>query len=243
MILSLHHRFLFVRPRKVAGTSVEMALSTICGGTDIAPAMIAVDERRRQEIGGFCGNYSANREAERLYVKLVQEFDPSMLGALTPPQSRFGPHMAATDVAAAAGVSLSGFRILTISRNPYARVISMLHMRQHFDQYRAGQPMPLGTSNLSEELDQVRRAGGRLGLKSAGIFAGYRPEILRYEHLAADLSAFSVSLGVELPTLPHAKSGPSANNIDPLTVFSRAQIDWINYYLADEFSLLGYDRL
>lgn len=116
MILSFRHRFIFIRPRKVAGTSVEMALSTLCGDDDIVPAMIAVDERQRQSIGGFSGNYSANRDFERLYAQAVTTATPEQLGSLRAPPSRYAPHMAIEDIRAACGRPLDGFRITGIGQ-------------------------------------------------------------------------------------------------------------------------------
>src|SRR5471032_1265859 len=98
MILSFRHRFLFVRARKVAGTSVEIALSTLCGQDDIAPPMIAVDERVRQDMGGHCGNYSDNPVFERAYLEAVRTATPETLGAIPQPPSFYGPHMGPLDI-------------------------------------------------------------------------------------------------------------------------------------------------
>lgn len=243
MILSLRHRFLFVRARKVAGTSVEMALSTLCGDDDIVPAMIAVDERTRQQIGGFSGNYSSSSVAEAAYARAVLAATPEQLGSLKPPSSRYSAHMAIADIVAASGQSLEGFNIVAIERNPYARVISMLHMRSHFDDYRDGRAMPVIAENLPAELDRRRKKGGMPKLKNMAVYAGYQPHFLRYENLDADLSAFADMLGVKLPALPHAKRGTLSGTIDPASVFSRDQLDWINEHFAQEFAAFGYDML
>lgn len=243
MILSLRHRFLFVRARKVAGTSVEMALSTVCGDNDIVPSMIAVDERTRQKMGGFSGNYSNSRVAETAYNRAVLDAAPEQLGSLKPPSSRYTAHMAIADIVAASTQSLEGFLIVAIERNPYARVISMLHMRSHFDDYRDGRAMPVIPENLSAELDHRRKKGGMPKLKNMAVYAGYQPHFLRYENLDTDLSAFADMIGLKLPSLPHAKRGALSGNIDPASVFDREQLDWINEYFAQEFAAFGYDML
>ena len=43
MILSRKFRFIFIKGRKVGGTSVEMALSTICGPDDIVTPITPID--------------------------------------------------------------------------------------------------------------------------------------------------------------------------------------------------------
>lgn len=243
MILSLRHRFVFVRARKVGGTSVEMALSTICGDDDIVPSMIAIDERTRQQMGGFSGNYSNSRIAEAAYARAVLDVDLEQLGSLKPPSSLYSAHMAITDIVAASSESLDGFHIVAIARNPYARVISMLHMRSHFDNYRDGRAMPVKPESLSAELDHRRRKGGMPKLKNMEVYAGYQPRFLRYENLRTDLAAFADLLGLKLPSLPHAKRGALSNSIDPKSVFSRDQLDWINAYFAEEFAAFGYEMV
>lgn len=240
MILSFRHRFVFVRTRKVAGTSVEMALSTLCGDDDIVPPMMAVDERQRQSMGGFSGNYSQHSQAEKHYARAVLLVRDDLLGKLQPLPTPFTPHMALSDIAAVSGHSLDEFRLIAVERNPYGRVISFLHMRRHFDAYRTGLGLPDQALGLSEELDRMRVAGGIPALKSLALYGGMTPELLRYETLEADLATLGTTLGVTLPALPHAKRGVSSGTIDPLRIFSRSQIDWINGYFADEFAAFGY---
>ena len=47
MILSEKHKFVFIKGMKVAGTSVEMALSTLCGPHDIVTPISPIDELAR----------------------------------------------------------------------------------------------------------------------------------------------------------------------------------------------------
>jgi hypothetical protein len=52
MIISHRHRFIFLKTRKTAGTSIEIALSRICGAEDIITPIMPEDEEIRQETGG-----------------------------------------------------------------------------------------------------------------------------------------------------------------------------------------------
>lgn len=45
MILSKEHKFVFIKGRKVAGTSVEVFLSEICGKNDIITPITPIDEK------------------------------------------------------------------------------------------------------------------------------------------------------------------------------------------------------
>ena len=52
VIVSHAHRFVFLKTRKTAGTSVEIALSTVCGPDDVITPVTEADERLRREYGG-----------------------------------------------------------------------------------------------------------------------------------------------------------------------------------------------
>lgn len=240
MLLSFSHKFVFVRARKVAGTSVEKVLSCLCSGDDIVPPMIVVDERTRQRLGGFSGNYGRSRLVEKQYAKMVCDLPLEQLAKLAPPSSRYSPHMSLAEIASVSGQSLEDFRLIAVERNPYGKVISFLHMRQHFDAYQAGIAMPRRVRDLGSELDSMIKKGGIPALKSLALYGGRRPHLLRYEYLETDLAELAASLGVKLPALPHAKRGALSNDIDPLSLFSRSQIDWINDYFAEEFAAFGY---
>jgi hypothetical protein len=243
MIVSIRHGFWFVRPRKVAGTSVEMALSAVCGDADIVSPMLPVDERTRQDLGGFSGNYGADRRAEVAYAQAVLALPVDQVPDLKPPSSRFDAHSSIDEIAALTGLAPQDFRLISLTRNPYARVISMLHMRLHFTRYQRGEPMPETIEGLADELDRARAGRGMPALKTAEWFGAHRPELLRHDTLQSDLDGLATSLGIVLPQLPHAKRGIGAEAIDPSSVFNRDQLDWINAWFAEEFVLGGYDPL
>lgn len=64
MIISHEHKFIFLKTRKTAGTSVELALRQLCGPDDIIAPIGNAEERRQQSlhyqgrppIGACCNN-------------------------------------------------------------------------------------------------------------------------------------------------------------------------------------------
>jgi hypothetical protein len=242
MILSFRHRFLFVRGSKVAGTSVEIALSTLCGPDDISPPILAVDERLRQEMGGRCGNYSDTPVFEQAYAKAILSASPEQLPHLVSPPSRYHAHMSVTEVEAAFGATLDDFQLVGVERDPFAKVISLLHMERNIEAYKAGAraDMAASVTDLSAVLDRAMGREGLAKLRTMGFYGGRTPRLLHYESLERDLAEFAADLGVAPPPLPHAKRGPLSNGIDPTAVFRRDQIAWLNAYFAAEFEAFGY---
>jgi hypothetical protein len=51
MIVNYRHKFIFLKTRKTAGTSIEIALSQFCDSNDIITPITDEDERTRQEMG------------------------------------------------------------------------------------------------------------------------------------------------------------------------------------------------
>ena len=52
MIVSHEHKFIFLKTKKTAGTSIELALTKLCGPEDVITPLTEIDEAKRE--GGRC---------------------------------------------------------------------------------------------------------------------------------------------------------------------------------------------
>ena len=51
MIINHKYKFIFIKTRKTAGTSIEIALSQFCDANDVITPITGQDECKRQELG------------------------------------------------------------------------------------------------------------------------------------------------------------------------------------------------
>lgn len=108
LILSHQHQFIFVRCRKTASTSLEIALSRICGPHDIITPIRGEDEVLRERLGGRPPqNYRSQ--------------DGTM---------RFYNHMPAAEIRILSGErTWSSYFRWCVERNPWDKVVSMYYHR------------------------------------------------------------------------------------------------------------------
>jgi hypothetical protein len=124
MILSHRWRFVFIKGRKIAGTSVEMALSTLCGPQDIVTPISARDEVERFRAGGQPRNYARCPDEEQQFRAVIAQFvatGDDRYASLPDPRrdrSRYYNHMSLREVLSRYGGDLRGYDVLCMERSP-----------------------------------------------------------------------------------------------------------------------------
>jgi hypothetical protein len=114
VIVSHQHRFIFLKTRKTAGTSIEIALSRYCGPDDIITPLHPDDEDVRREFGGRAPQHHegasnhmranhvrdlVGRRVWRSYYRFAVERDPwdVVLSSLNRTRQRRDPTMTVSD--------------------------------------------------------------------------------------------------------------------------------------------------
>ena len=178
MIVSHRHRLIFLKTRKTAGTSVEIALSRICGSEDTITRLTDEDEELRRSLGG----------------RGPQNFESPPLAA------KAFNHMLARGVRRIVGPEVwSDYFRFAIERNPWDLVVS-----QYYWRYRHEEAPPFDefvrrpvVAKLADKNAGIYRLRGEIAVD----------RVLRFESLATDLAEVWAERALPgAPELPHAKS-------------------------------------
>ena len=247
MIFSKLHKFIFIKGRKVAGTSTEIALSTICGPDDILTPIGQSDELMRIERGAEAQNYSADRDIERAYIEQLKAAQTRKLSKIRPPEGPFGNHMPLTRVLELCGDVRGEYQIIAVDRNPYSKVLSLANM-QAATGYKETGVMVSTPEGLQAAVNDLFDSGSIKKLVNIKQYRGpdgqLAAQVMRYENLADEFASFMAKLGIaNPPVLPHAKKGLLADQIDPRNHFTAEQIGVINRLFSAEFDEFGYQRI
>lgn len=178
MIISHKHRFIFVKTKKTAGTSIEIALSKICGKEDIITPILSEDESIRAALG--------YRSPQNYTIGGVQ---------------RFYNHSPARVARALLGEDVwATYFKFCFERNPWDKVISWYFWRHKTE--------PRPSLSWFIQSGAAARVGGPGGFDLYtvdGLIAVDR--VCRYEDIGPELERIRHELNLpELPTLPRAKS-------------------------------------
>ncbi len=217
MIISHRHRFIFVKTRKTAGTSIERFLRGFLGPEDV---IMGAGERN----GG--GRWNPTNE-------LVHHPDPSNV-KLTLKQwrhaQRYYQHMPAWRLRDRVGHDVwDRYFTFCFERDPWDKLASFYWWRTRDESPRPDfETWVRATPNLSAW--PLYTIGDRVAVDFVG----------RYEDLDDDLAQVLAHLGLDAPIeLPNDKSG---YRVDDDTVAFSPELDgWVRQEFAREIALFGYD--
>lgn len=227
MIVSHRHKFIFVKTRKTAGTSIEVALSEICGPDDIITPILPDEEEYRTGLG-YRGkqNFLVPRSKYG-----IREWGKSLLKWRW---RRFYDHMPAAEIRKYVDREVwDTYYKFTFDRNPFDKLISLYYWSKSDQKY----------ANLTEYIksgDALRARAWDFYTENDKLIVD---KVYKFENVAEALKDISDRIGLDKTLEPPNKKikGNVRKNKDHysqvLTPFER---DWISEHFAPEMELLDY---
>jgi hypothetical protein len=227
MIISHRHRFIFVKTRKTAGTSVEIALSRACDEADVITPTTPQDEAIRAARGGLSPRNTA--------IPVRGALDPAWRAEWWQQRRRphFYNHVPATRIRTALGRKRwSSYSTFTVERNPWSRAVSLYYWRT--------KDLPARPSFT----DFLRSTDTEL-LSNFALYADVQGPIVRrvlsYESLDTELEQLRAEVGLPgTPELPRAKSGHRPDD-DWRALYSPQDIAFVADMCRREIAAFGYE--
>ncbi|MDJ0702168.1 MAG: sulfotransferase family 2 domain-containing protein [Leptolyngbyaceae cyanobacterium MO_188.B28] len=224
MIINHKYKFIFLKTRKTAGTSIEIALSKFCDRDDIITPITEGDEKKRQELG-FIGpqNYkiSLQQHTKREWFRYITRRE----------RKRFFNHIDASQVRKYIGADIwKNYFKFCFERDPFDKAISHYYWstrepRPPIEDYLNSSPTKfLSNWDIYAINDHI-----------AADFVG------RYENLTDDLATIVDKLGLpEKITLPRAKGEYRKNRSHYSTLLNASARSRIEIVCAKEIAAFNY---
>ena len=213
MIASFSHDFIFVKTRKVGGTSLEIVLSSWCSGRDICTPIPPEDEAIRAGFGGQARNFRGPGGGVAFYN-----------------------HMPASDIRAALPGLWGRAMKFAVDRHPYEKVVSRAWWNIG---RRSGSPEAELDAEIEAAIATKSYLNFPLYCDGGQIIVD---EVWRYEEMWDRLRALAERLGQPVPeTPPRAKGGHRRDRRPAHEVLTADQRRRIAEDAAIEFDLLGYE--
>jgi len=212
MIISHKHRFIFIKTKKTAGTSIEIALSGICGPDDIITPISPKDEATRQALG-----YRGPQNH------------------VLPSGEQFYNHIRAHVVRWAVGEQIwRDYYTFCFERNPWDKAISWYYWERQFHPN-----LSLDDFFASGHFTQVGGPGGYdLYSENDKVIVD---RVCRYETLAEEMATLAQRWGFEaFPSLPRAKSEFRTDRRHYRDILTPQQRDQVARAFHREIQLFGY---
>ena len=229
MIISHKYKFIFLKTNKTAGTSIEIALSGVCGDDDIISPISPEDEKTRSALG-YRGPQHHRAPAREYSI-----VDVAKLLLKGRKKNRFYNHMPASKVKALIpDDTWNNYYKFCFERNPWDRVISLYYWRCKTE------PRPSIKQFIdSGALKRLKRKGLELYSIDGQIAVD---KVCRFENIAAELESIRTQLGItEKLELPHAKSRFRKDKRSYREILDEEQKTRIADMFSDEIKLMGYE--
>ena len=256
MIISESNQFVFIKGRKVAGTSVEVGLASLCDSKDILTPIMPNDEVVRLKTTRLIAqNYGADPDELKAYERTIRQIQQGAEGdwsEICKPRGRYKGHMPLNQIEDCYGRIPSTWTIIGITRCPYEQALSRIKHKasrqavkersetaidvesSYFQQAKTRFISRAAEQKLRLNIDLYKDSTDRL-----------RPNFyLRYENLNGDYKQLLKQLGqADAPELPHLKKTSTTQKLAAQDLFTRQELDIINTCFKEEFDTFKYDTI
>ncbi|WP_452225892.1 sulfotransferase family 2 domain-containing protein [Lacinutrix cladophorae] len=131
MIVNHEHKFIFVKTQKTASTSLEIALSSLCGEEDIVTPISTNDELLRQELG-YQSPVNYNIPFSRYSKKELLDY------VLYRTKNSFYNHISCDELKLRLGSKIyDSYYKFCFERNPYDKAISLFYHQGGFKKWNS----------------------------------------------------------------------------------------------------------
>jgi len=227
MIINHTYRFIYIKTKKTAGTSLEIALSQYCGPGDILTPIGKRDEPIRSELG-YQGPANFLIPRERYTWK--DRIDRYLLRR----EVAYWNHIPAAEIRERIGVETwNSYFKFCVERNPWDRAISAYHWEN-----RSRKSLP----DFGRFLAQLERKDYLSNWSTYTIDGRIAVDrILRYEDLASEVESLARQLGLPGPlTLPNAKRQYRKDRRPYREAYTDEQREFVARACAREIREFGY---
>jgi hypothetical protein len=228
MIISHEHKFIFLKTKKTAGTSIELALSALCGPGDIITPLTAVDEALRAN-GRGAQNWRLHgwwQSPRPLFKRRFLKFTAEDYG--------FYNHMPAEEAKALLNDDNAwrSYFKFAFDRNPWDRQVSWYHHRYR----RKDTPPPFADFIYGDRRARINNYEiYSIGGQPAVDFVG------RFETLEQDLRHALGQVGLKLESeMPRAKTNFRPNALPYRDYYDGDTSLIVGDWYKREIALLGY---
>lgn len=234
LIVSHRHRFIFIKTRKTAGTSIEVVLSRYCGPDDIVTVISPEDEIVRREVGGV---------GPQNHTGPIWKHEPMDIARIIlrrRPERRplFWRHMGARHVRRLVGQDVwNSYYKFAFERNPWDKVVSAYYWRHRKSLDEEGQP-PISFSEYVAKGKKLINVDGYGQYSIRGAVAV--DQVGRYENLQEELHEALSNIGIEYDGwLPRTKTHTRGER-DYRKLYDVREKELVGNYFRREIDLLGY---
>jgi hypothetical protein len=228
MIVSHEHRFIFLKTKKTAGSSIEYALADFCGDRDIITPASPDEEPERP-----------GRRAQNYWLPWSQR---SLIGVLRAPFSKsperhigFYNHMPAAKARRLLGERVwSSYFKFAFERNPWDRQVSLYYWRY---------PDPAKRPRFADFIRDPRWLKTTRNFEIYAIGGAIAVDFIgRYDRLDADLRAALAKVGIsDEPRLPRLKSATRPGGRNYRSYYDETTRAAVAELYAREIEALGFE--